>query len=385
MSTTPPSTHPPPGEGYLPAPPVQNPSGTTAWTSTSLTDPAWDAFLESTHLGQFPQCSGWAQYKHSEGWNVSRLLLTQNQQPCAGFQILWKQSRLGKIGYASKAPVLLPSHQHLAPLLIQYLKQETSRLHLQALITQTPDEDTTLSEICLQTGFLASNPLNVIEANCVLNLSGPNPTQIVENSMDRNRRRSVRKALRAGLLLREGVVEDISTFFDLMQQTCSRQHTQPNPGSAMTTLAMWHAMSARNNIRLTFADYQGSPIAGLLSIHFGSRYSLFKTGWNGHHPTTHPNEFLYHESLLWAANQSLSLADWVGISRHLALGAQSPTPNPANQNISTRDAFILRFGGTPVLLPPALLYIPNPVLQLAYKIASPLLRRTRISKASRTS
>ncbi|MFM1944918.1 MAG: hypothetical protein RI897_3900 [Verrucomicrobiota bacterium] len=170
-----------------------------------------------------------------------------------------------------------------------------------------------------------------------------------------------------------------------MQQTCSRRGVSPNPPSEAATASLWKAVCKCSRPRLTLAVFDGNPIAARLNIGFGRRFSLFKTGWNGAQPKSHPNELLDGESLAWAAKHGYELADWVGISKDLAQAAKTDPDWKENHRISPRDGYVLHFGGSPVLLPPALLYIPNPVLRFAYKLASPLLRRTRISKASQAS
>ena len=67
---------------------------------------AWDEFLGSSPRGQFQQSTGWAQVKAREGWSAVREYLDPTAPRSGGFQLLWKKSRLGRVGYVSKGPVL---------------------------------------------------------------------------------------------------------------------------------------------------------------------------------------------------------------------------------------------------------------------------------------
>jgi len=50
--------------------------GMTVAFSQSLADPDWDAFLQTTNLGQYQQSSMWARYKAADGWQPLRYLFT---------------------------------------------------------------------------------------------------------------------------------------------------------------------------------------------------------------------------------------------------------------------------------------------------------------------
>src|SRR5262245_2268685 len=78
---------------------------TNAWLSTEAGAPAWDNFLRGTDLGQFQQSSLWAQAKQVDGWQSLRLILEQEQRIVGGFQILWRRTRFGRVGYIIKGPV----------------------------------------------------------------------------------------------------------------------------------------------------------------------------------------------------------------------------------------------------------------------------------------
>src|SRR5689334_11430067 len=93
--------------------------------SHGLEDADWDTFLQRSPLGQFQQSSIWAQAKASEGWSPVRILLTVGQNLVGGFQLLWKRSRLGRIGYVSKGPVVTPGHPGLAEFAADLLLQLT--------------------------------------------------------------------------------------------------------------------------------------------------------------------------------------------------------------------------------------------------------------------
>src|SRR5215831_9968162 len=70
--------------------------------SPEAVDAEWDGFLAASPLGHFQQCSLWALAKNAEGWKPLRMVLRKQGRLAGGFQILWRRTRLGPIGYIYK-------------------------------------------------------------------------------------------------------------------------------------------------------------------------------------------------------------------------------------------------------------------------------------------
>ena len=340
------------------------------WHSPEPEDLGWDNFLKSTLLGQFQQSSGWGQYKQAEGWSVLRLVVTREGGIVGGFQILWKPTRLGRIGYVSKGPVVPAENPELAAFIVKLVRAQADQLKLRALIVQAPDFGDSLTGPLRRAGWLGVLPGKIIDASCMLDLRPVSKN--LETGFSSSARRNVRIASKMGVMVREGTGDEITLFHSLMVGTCARHGVTPNPPSVAASQALWSAMAKGGHARLTFATYRGEAIAGKLSILFGSRASLFKVGWNGQHPKSHSNELLESEALRWAQSNQYATADWVGMSRPTADSVLRGT-NLDEIQVSSIDAFKLRFGGNPVLLPSALVWINNPLLRHGYKWVLPAL------------
>lgn len=90
----------------------------------------------------------------------------------------------------------------------------------------------------------------------------------------------------------------------------------------------------------------------------------------------HPNDVLYYDGFLWACNNGYTMADIAGIDRDIAEAVIHGHPLTEKQKAS-RDYFNLRLGGTPKLLPKAVIYIDNQVARRAFRavITTDLYRR----------
>jgi peptidoglycan pentaglycine glycine transferase (the first glycine) len=340
-------------------------SNITSELSSKTGDLEWDAFLEQSPLGQFQQSCAWAKYKQTEGWNVLRSVFKNKDDIVGGFQILWKQTKWGKIAYVSKGPVLHPEFTALSKSVLNQLQNIASDQGFRAMIVQPPNDDSSFSEKLKTNGFLRGDCLSIIESTLLVDVS-VSATDAMRRIRSSSRKK-YNKAIRNGLTVREGKERDLTVFFNLMQETCKRQKTVPNPPNENAVEALWSSFSPQNQIRLTFIIFKDETVSGLLFICFGKRLSLLKTGWNGFHREYFPNNLLTCNAIQWACDQDFEIADFVGINKNIATSLLQEGKISDEQSKS-RDAFKLGFGGSPQLLPPASLWIPNPLLRQCLRL-----------------
>jgi hypothetical protein len=345
-----------------------------AWLSREPEDTCWDSFLQETPLGQFQQSTVWARAKRPEGWNPVRMLVTVEDDIVAGFQILWQSSWRGRLGYVSKGPVVLPGHHGLAEYATALLQTLSRKERLRALVVQPPDLFDQTSVKLTNSGFMLEVVTKVIDATWIIDLS--DGFEAIEQRMSKQTRRKVKQAEHRGVSIREGGREDLRTFFELMLSTCKRQGAVPNPADERTLYALWDAARPAGCIRLTLAECEGRPLAGLICILFGGTASLWKKGWTSSDGERHPNELLIYESLRWANSCGYRLADVCAFDFGMALTMLRGEPLSPEQEVS-RHTFHVRFGGSPQLLPEATVYFPNPLIRAAYR----MILRKRLQQA----
>ncbi len=331
-----------------------------------------------TPMGQFQQSSMWAQVKEMDGWESLRILATIEDQIAGGFQILWRNTRLGRIGYASKGPVAFPEKQILIERLVVLMCDEARNNKILALIVQPPDDSQITSDILGHYNYFLSNPMDVIETTLLVDVS--KGKEALDRGMSRKTRKNARLADKFGVTIREGTEEDIGLFFSLMVESCKRQGVKPNPSSEKAFSRLWIAFSKFNCLRLTFAEYNHEVLAGSLNIVFGKKVNLWKKGWNFKCRDRYPNDLLYYETLHWACTNNFNHCDFIAFDRSIAEALQKGAPLSEAQEKS-RHIFNLRFGGMPKILPPARIWISNSLLRFGYEnIIVPLTNLRRLSK-----
>jgi hypothetical protein len=336
-----------------------------AWLGQETTGPAWDDFLRSCIRGQFQQSSLWAQAKQIEGWKNLRVILEQGGRIDGGFQVLWRPTRIGRVGYVSKGPVLSFEEPEQLQFTLDLLLWVVRSHQLMALIVQPPDETQLLGLSLAKRGFVQDHLMDVISSTCMVDLTGSGDGW---EAIGRSKKLQIRQAIRRGVTIREGGDADIPKFFSLMSQTCARQRVRPHPSSVEALRDLVQAFKPGRDVRLSFADCQGETIACQLDLKFGRRATTWKKGWDGSHPNLHPNALLAYEALRWAKSLGCECLDFAGMHRSLAESLLTQQPLTKAQNME-RDMFNLGFGAKPRLLPSAVVYWRNPLLRFAYSHA----------------
>lgn len=356
-------THPAPS--YRSSGTLNSARGMIEYGSTDSTqDPAWDHFLSQTPQGQFQQSGMWAHYKAIEGWKSHRVLCRVQGRIVGGFQCLWRTKGPLRVGYVMKGPVASTASEDLLQALGTILIRETRRMGISLLVSQWPDAIPPECSILDNLGFLRSNPFHVVQATCLIRTD--DGIEGIRQRMGRSTRNQVNRSRTKGVEIREGTAADLPEFFRLMEGSCLRQQTQPNPSSLPAVEHLWASFAPSRSIRLSFAVCQGELTSAALCLGFGKQLSLWKKGWNSQHADHFPNDALYADVLNWAFLNGFEAVDHCAFDLQAALQAREKGTLKGVE-LWSRDVFAVRFGGAPKILPPALIYIPNPAIRFLYR------------------
>lgn len=336
--------------------------------SSEITDPVWDDFLTKNPLGQFQQSSAWAQSKAVGNWRLIRAVLWCNRQVTGGFQLLWRPSRFGRIGYVSKGPVTAFEAPEAIEVLAGKILHLAKSFRLRALIVQPPDFSTETESVLERFGFAPNRLIGVISATLLLDLT--KGVDAIRQNFRRRTRQEVVQARKRGITIRVGDRNDITAFFALMKASSIRQgDLRPNPSSASAIAALWEALESRKAAHLTIAEFEGNPVGGLFCIRFGNRLSLWKKGSDSAHQNKHPMSLLYDEALVWGVEQGCVLADWIAVDCEIADSILSGQPLTDKAKKSWHY-YNLGFGAFPKRLPEAKIWFPNVLMHRVYSAAT---------------
>jgi CelD/BcsL family acetyltransferase involved in cellulose biosynthesis len=332
--------------------------------SNSFDEPEWDRFLQATPLGEFQQTTGWAKFKQASGWNCARTVLTENQRVVGGFQLLWRRTRLGAIGYVSKGPVSENEDRHAVDALVEHLVLAARALRLRAMIVQPPSLSRQTVPRLKAHMFAPDRLTDIYTASIQVDVSGEK--NAIFAGMSRTKRQMVRQAIRRDVLVREGNEQDLDGFFQLMLKTSQRQGVAPSPPNKESLHRFWKAFGGGERCHLFLAERNGRTIGGLFCFHFRDTLYGWRKGATPEDLKHHPIELLYYESFLWAHNKGFRCVDFCSLDRNMAETLINGLPLSEAQKTS-RDFFHLGFGGRPVIMPDAHLYFANPLLRGVYQ------------------
>jgi lipid II:glycine glycyltransferase (peptidoglycan interpeptide bridge formation enzyme) len=342
-----------------------HPRHSTAILTTHESD--WDSFLAKTPLGQFQQTCRWAQVKAMDGWNSERLLVNPSNLADGGLQILWKPTRLGRIGYVSKGPVLKAETATSVSAILASLTTKARSLNLRAMILQPPDESVITMDELKRHHFSPKPVDSVVRATATIDLRGGYAAW--EDRMHSKARQQARTAIKRGVTVTQGGSADLGMFYELMCATCRRQNTRPNPARLELLEALWSLFHP--HIRLGFAWADGAPIAGLLMLGHGSRMTFWKKGWNSSGAQLYANCLLNMEALRWAHDWGYTSVDFGAVDPLIAT-TLAAGGHLTEEQLRSRDMFNLRLGAVPHQLPPARLLIINPALRVLFLLSDKL-------------
>ena len=89
-----------------------------------------------------------------DGWQCLRIVATIDDKIAGGFQILWRQTRLGRIGYVTKGPAVVPEVKSLVDRLVVVMRDQSRENKILALVVQPPDESQITSDALGRCGFI---------------------------------------------------------------------------------------------------------------------------------------------------------------------------------------------------------------------------------------
>ena len=338
------------------------------WLSRAVEDDVWDHFLQGVRLGHLQQSSAWARAKAIYGWQPIRMVVTLDGKVVGGFQILARRGRVGHIGYAARAPVVVPEDPALVDFTLELLTRTAKDSHLTALLIQPPDFSAIDGAALARHRFLPNYMKDLILATCLLDLSAG------MDQIDRGIRRStmveVRQARRRGITIREGGDADVGTFFRLMSTTCQRRGGTPDPATEEAMMELWKAFRACGSARLTLAEFEGEAVAGGLFMCFGDRVTFWRKGWLKAHRERHPNQLLLYEGIEWAHRNGYKLFDFCALYFETAAALLRGEPLSEAQK-QTKDYAHLAFGPKPLLLSQGSVYLRNPLARILYRAVGP--------------
>lgn len=183
--------------------------------------------------------------------------------------------------------------------------------------------------------------------------------------MNQSTRRKLRKAEKAGVIVREAQLsgQDLETLYQMYTVTSQRQGFLIRPLSYYRLV--WEAFAVAGLAIGLLAEVEGEPVAGAVFFHFGQKVWFFYGMTTETHRDSQANYVLHWQAIRWAKAQGYALYDWWG----------APTIFTEDDPLWGVYRFKDGFGGQVVRHIGAWDYAPNRWRYAAYTIVLPAMLR----------
>ncbi len=276
---------------------------------------AWDEALLQWPRPHVLQSWLWGECKTQTGWQVHRLLVTNEEAPVAAIALLVRAlNRLPfRIAYVPKGPTLNWEDPQAVQAALEALEAEARRQRV-LFVKIDPDvpADTSAGEevrrLLKARGWRPSAEQIQFRNTLLIDLRPDEEALLL--AMKSKWRYNIRLAQRRGVTVRAGTPADLGTFYALYAETSQRDGflIRPFPYYRL----VWQRFLEAGQGHLLLAEVEGQPIAGIFLLRFGP------TAWYFYGASSHrerrrmPNHLLQWEAIRWARAQGCTTYDLWG-------------------------------------------------------------------------
>ncbi len=273
----------------------------------AATDREWDEIVAAHAKGSILQTRGWGKLKSEFGWDWDLARAGES-----GALILYRPLplSLGAIAYAPRGPVVDWRDSQATAALWQEMKATARRRRAWALwveppLLDAPDARSRLQALGMRPTLRTIQPPRTIEIDLT-----PSEEDILMR-MKSKTRYNIRLAERKGVQVREGDLQDVSTFHQLIEATSERNEFGVH--SARYYQRVMEIFHPQGQASLWLAEVEGDVVAGIIVAALGDRAWYFYGASSSRHRKKMPTYALQWAAIRWAKARGCATYDLWGI------------------------------------------------------------------------
>lgn len=316
---------------------------------------AWDEFVGNHPQGNLLQSWTWGEFKEYQGWRPLRLMISERGQTLAAAQMFLLPFPYRTLAYVPRGPLFEPADHELGHAVLQALHHRAHRHRAIALKVEPPWLGSAENIAWwVGEGFRKGVPNIQPTRTFVVDLL--RDEEAILGGMKPKCRYNVHLALRRDIIIRQGSLDDVPTFYALLRETAARD------GFDIHQLGYYEAafrlLHPSGHMVLLLADYQGEPLAGLVAFAFGHQ-GIYMYGASADRERHRmPNHLLQWQAMRWAKARGCSTYDlWGNIE---------PRASSTGGFQASLASFKASFGGREIRYVGALDYVYSPLLHRAF-------------------
>lgn len=277
----------------------------------------YEEFLLRSETGMFLQSPAWGRVKNKF---ITEIIVARDAEGkiCAGMLVLIRPIVLGySIMYAPRGPVCDPHDRARLTELMEGAKvlAKKYKCYVLKMDPNIRKDDAEFVSIMQSLGgsfqFDGSDFSSSLQPSVVyiLDIAGRTPDEMFMHFPYKTRY-AIRSAAKFGVEVRECGREQLKEFYEVMQETCERDHFSVRPLSYFER--MYDELG--DHLKLYLSYYDGKAISGAINITYGNRsLHLYGASSNSHRDKM-PNYAMQWKMISTAAANGVKLYDFGGIA-----------------------------------------------------------------------
>lgn len=349
-------------------------------TPAAVTEPeVWDSWVAQHPYGTLLQTSGWGVLKSAFDWKSQLLSLGDSTRLLAGALVLtrrWRLDWMGTLAYVPRGPVVDWADFDLARELLTTVEKAARRQRVMTLWLEPELPDSPANRALLEA--LGYQPAaNTIQPRQTLVLDIAGDDEAILAQMKQKTRYNIRLATRKGVVVREGDVEDLPAFYQLMLETGQRDafdiHSEAYYRQALAQF------QPKGQATLLLAEVEGQIVAALMVFALGMRAWYFYGASSDRHRECMPTYALQWAAIGWAKRRGCTIYDLWGIPDVDEATLEADFANRSD-DLWGVYRFKRGFGGRLVRFVGLWEKTLNPLYPLAMQVVRPLRTRARSTR-----
>lgn len=276
-----------------------------------------DAFVEAHENGHFMQTSLWGRVK--DDWKWFGVICRNDSGEITGTLavLLRKISKLPyHMMYGVRGPVCAFDDKETFSALIAAAKEEGKKYNAYELKIDkdVPIDNKEYEAMALAEGFrFKGRTVNFedYQCRCVIriHLNGRTEEEVFA-AFHSDHRRKIRNAIKNNVEIKIHGSEMAETFYELMKETCERDGFGLRSAEYFAKILDCFGDKAR----LYLAYYEGTPIAGAISVLWGDKVWYFYGASSNSDRKVMPNHLLQWEMIKWSIEEGCKIYDFRGVA-----------------------------------------------------------------------
>lgn len=281
----------------------------------SAEDAEWDAFVAAHPHGSILQTSQWARLKARFGWTAYRVWLKQDGQFVAGAQMLFRSAamRLIRIGYIPHGPLVDWHNDEQIDVLFNQIdfaayEHRAGLVKIEPYVWQDALPPGRWDSISATHELVTDTDTIQPPRTVVIDLQGSEDDILAR--MKSKTRYNIRLAARKEVTVREGTLEDLPIFYNLMLETGERGEFGIH---APEYYSAAYELFAPESAALLIAEYNAQPLAAIMVFAHGEQASYLYGASSNVERQRMPTYALQWAAMQWARARDCTFYDMWGV------------------------------------------------------------------------